>query len=49
MDGAFTKPNTARLHFLPTTILHNIQSSSGGQNKIITSEIIANPLLLHKC
>jgi len=30
-------------------ILHNIQSSNSGQNKIITCEIATNPLLLQNC
>jgi len=41
---------TVRPHFSPTTlILHNIQSSSSGQNSIITPEIATSPLLLKNC
>jgi len=32
-----------------TLILHNIQSSSSGQNNNITSEVAANPLLIQNC
>jgi len=42
--------DTVRPHFLPTMpILHNILSSSSGQNNIIMSEIAINPLLLQNC
>jgi len=41
---------TVRPHFLPTTpILRHIQSSSSGQNNIITSEVATNLLLLQNC
>jgi len=44
------KYSIVRPHFSPTTpILHNIQSSSSGQNNIITSEIATSPLLLQNC
>jgi len=47
---SISKPSTTRPHFSPTTpILHKIQSSSTGQNNIITSEIATNPLLLQIC
>jgi len=37
------------LSCLTMPILHNSQSSSSGKNKIIASEITANPLWLHNC
>jgi len=47
MDSAFTKTSTVRPHFSPT--LHNIQSSSSGQNNIITSDIATSQLSLQNC
>jgi len=47
MDWAFTRTSGVRPHFSPTTpIIHNIKSSSSGQNNNITSEIATKPLLL---
>jgi len=44
------KPSTARPRFLPYPLsLLNIQSSSGGQNKIITSKVAINPLSCQNC
>jgi len=42
---SFVRPN-----FSPTTpILLNTQSSTSGQNNIITSKIATSPLLLQNC
>jgi len=52
MDRSFTKPSTVKTTFLALhayPALHNIQSSSSGQNTIITWEIATNPLLLPNC
>jgi len=48
MNRAFIK---ARDHVscVTTHSLHNIQSSSSGQNSIITTEVATNPLLLQNC
>jgi len=49
MDGAFIRVSTLNhISCLPKPILHNIQSSSSGQNKIM-SEITAHTLLLQNC